>query len=175
MPAPYQPYQPPPPPPQAYTQTRFIHHYAPSPHPQPADSNRSYSRRPSSSHSTMAYLPSPIQNRPSISPTQGNRDVGPLAGFPGSNNIPSNVSTTPTQYYSNPPSAQTGVPSSTRAQPSYTPLSLSGTGNGAPFPFSSPASTPARRPSSQAQTPQPQPHSREIHTITAMGGVKVDV
>ncbi|PWY80644.1 PHD finger domain protein [Aspergillus heteromorphus CBS 117.55] len=40
-------------------------------------------RRPSSSHSVRSpTLPSPIQNRPSMSPTQGNRDVGPLAGFP---------------------------------------------------------------------------------------------
>ena len=40
-------------------------------------------RRPSSSHSAQSpLLPSPIQNRPSMSPTQGNRDVGPLAGFP---------------------------------------------------------------------------------------------
>ncbi|KAI9367940.1 hypothetical protein BJX61DRAFT_526226 [Aspergillus egyptiacus] len=40
-------------------------------------------RRPSSSHSINSpSLPSPIQNRPSMSPTQGNRDVGPLAGFP---------------------------------------------------------------------------------------------
>ncbi|KAJ5899096.1 hypothetical protein N7495_003840 [Penicillium taxi] len=34
--------------------------------------------RPSSSHSGHG----PIQNQPSMSPTQGNRDVGPLAGFP---------------------------------------------------------------------------------------------
>ncbi|KAF7588158.1 hypothetical protein BBP40_006125 [Aspergillus hancockii] len=41
------------------------------------------SQRPSSSHSAQSpTLPSPIQNRPSMSPTQGNRDVGPLAGFP---------------------------------------------------------------------------------------------
>ncbi|KAI9932907.1 hypothetical protein MW887_009159 [Aspergillus wentii] len=38
-------------------------------------------RRPSSSHSMQSHnVPSPIQNRPSMSPTQGNRDVGPLAG-----------------------------------------------------------------------------------------------
>lgn len=40
-------------------------------------------RRPSSSHSIhSSTLPSPIQNRPSMSPTQGNHDVGPLAGIP---------------------------------------------------------------------------------------------
>ncbi|KAL4920249.1 hypothetical protein BDW62DRAFT_177002 [Aspergillus aurantiobrunneus] len=43
----------------------------------------SFTRRPSSSHSINSpTLPSPIQNRPSMSPTQGNRDVGPLAGIP---------------------------------------------------------------------------------------------
>ncbi|THC90887.1 hypothetical protein EYZ11_009652 [Aspergillus tanneri] len=42
-----------------------------------------YSQRPSSSHSVQSQsMASPIQNRPSMSPTQGNRDVGPLAGFP---------------------------------------------------------------------------------------------
>lgn len=42
-----------------------------------------FTRRPSSSHTIHSpTLPSPIQNRPSMSPTQGNRDVGPLAGFP---------------------------------------------------------------------------------------------
>lgn len=41
------------------------------------------SQRPASSHSVQSpSLPSPIQNRPSMSPTQGNREVGPLAGFP---------------------------------------------------------------------------------------------
>lgn len=40
-------------------------------------------QRPPSSHSTQnPNLPSPIKNRPSMSPTQGNHDVGPLAGFP---------------------------------------------------------------------------------------------
>ncbi|KAL9625874.1 MAG: hypothetical protein Q9160_000195 [Pyrenula sp. 1 TL-2023] len=41
--------------------------------------------RPTPIHSTngpsMTKLPSPVQNRPSMSPTQGNPDVGPLAGF----------------------------------------------------------------------------------------------
>ncbi|RHZ68526.1 putative PHD finger domain protein [Aspergillus thermomutatus] len=44
-----------------------------------------HSGRPSSAHSAQSpNLPSPIQNRPSMSPTQGNHDVGPLAGFPTS-------------------------------------------------------------------------------------------
>ncbi|KAJ5183649.1 hypothetical protein N7492_001265 [Penicillium capsulatum] len=37
-----------------------------------------HAARPSSSHSGHG----PIQNQPSMSPTQGNHDVGPLAGFP---------------------------------------------------------------------------------------------
>ncbi|KAL4989070.1 hypothetical protein BDW68DRAFT_157371, partial [Aspergillus falconensis] len=49
----------------------------------PLPSAPSFTQRPSSSHSIHSpTLPSPIQNRPSMSPTQGNRDVGPLAGFP---------------------------------------------------------------------------------------------
>ncbi|KAK2873802.1 hypothetical protein FQN49_002048 [Arthroderma sp. PD_2] len=40
------------------------------------------SQRPTSSGSIPSSFPSPVQNRPSMSPTQGNGDVGPLAGFP---------------------------------------------------------------------------------------------
>ncbi|RMJ21768.1 PHD finger domain protein [Aspergillus sp. HF37] len=41
------------------------------------------SQRRSSSHAAQSpNFPSPIRNRPSMSPTQGNHDVGPLAGFP---------------------------------------------------------------------------------------------
>ncbi|KAF3480240.1 uncharacterized protein GIQ15_05587 [Arthroderma uncinatum] len=39
-------------------------------------------QRPTSSGSIPSSFPSPVQNRPSMSPTQGNGDVGPLAGFP---------------------------------------------------------------------------------------------
>src|SRR5581483_4567963 len=46
-----------------------------------------FSYRPSSSHSNHSQsMPSPIHTRPSMSPTQGNRDVGPLAGIPSSSN-----------------------------------------------------------------------------------------
>jgi hypothetical protein len=54
------------------------------------------SHRPSSSHSVHSQAhPSPIQNRPSMSPTQGNRDVGPLAGFPPSALSNGSVPSTP--------------------------------------------------------------------------------
>ncbi|KAL5332176.1 hypothetical protein BJX70DRAFT_404884 [Aspergillus crustosus] len=59
-----------------------IHHFPPNGRG-PLPPAPSFARRPSSSHSIQSpTLPSPIQNRPSMSPTQGNRDVGPLAGFP---------------------------------------------------------------------------------------------
>ncbi|KAL4787231.1 hypothetical protein BJX76DRAFT_319231 [Aspergillus varians] len=59
-----------------------IHHFPPNGRDAPPLAS-SFARRPSSSHSIHSpSLPSPIQNRPSMSPTQGNRDVGPLAGFP---------------------------------------------------------------------------------------------
>ncbi|WEW55750.1 hypothetical protein PRK78_001183 [Emydomyces testavorans] len=62
---------------------KFIQHYPPPavPHSTTTSFN---SQRPSSSYSVPSAYPSPIQNRPSMSPTQGNRDVGPLAGFPPS-------------------------------------------------------------------------------------------
>ncbi|KAL2012920.1 hypothetical protein VTN00DRAFT_445 [Thermoascus crustaceus] len=60
------------------------HNPSPSPH-RNFNAGSFHSQRPSSSHSTHSQaFPSPIQNRPSMSPTQGNRDVGPLAGFPSS-------------------------------------------------------------------------------------------
>lgn len=50
--------------------------------------------RPSSSHSNHNQsMASPIYTRPSMSPTQGNRDVGPLAGIPASSNSASVPST----------------------------------------------------------------------------------
>ncbi|KAL4874330.1 hypothetical protein BJY04DRAFT_225121 [Aspergillus karnatakaensis] len=59
-----------------------IHHFPPNGRG-PLPPAPTFARRPSSSHSIHSpTLPSPIQNRPSMSPTQGNRDVGPLAGFP---------------------------------------------------------------------------------------------
>ncbi|OJD10013.1 hypothetical protein AJ78_08800 [Emergomyces pasteurianus Ep9510] len=51
------------------------------------------SQHPSSSPSAQAgagRFISPIENRPSMSPTQGNRDVGPIAGFPPSSTAPDN-------------------------------------------------------------------------------------
>ncbi|KAL3484976.1 hypothetical protein BJX62DRAFT_217914 [Aspergillus germanicus] len=60
-----------------------IHHFPPNGRGSLPPAPSFGTRRPSSSHSNPSpSLPSPIQNRPSMSPTQGNRDVGPLAGFP---------------------------------------------------------------------------------------------
>ncbi|KAK5947135.1 hypothetical protein PMZ80_001282 [Knufia obscura] len=55
-------------------------------------SSHSQTPRPASAHSQanghsspMPHrIPSPIVNRPTMSPTQGNHDVGPIAGVPGS-------------------------------------------------------------------------------------------
>ncbi|KAK5091725.1 hypothetical protein LTR05_001910 [Lithohypha guttulata] len=55
-------------------------------------SSHSQTPRPASSHSqahiysspVRPRIPSPIVNRPTMSPTQGNPDVGPIAGVPGS-------------------------------------------------------------------------------------------
>lgn len=66
---------------------------------QPAVNGTTAHPRSSSAHSTSTTpttkLPSPVQNRPSMSPTQGNPDVGPLAGFdsrpPGSPYVPIDV------------------------------------------------------------------------------------
>ncbi|KAH8697472.1 hypothetical protein BGW36DRAFT_168406 [Talaromyces proteolyticus] len=86
-------------------QPTFIHHQ-----PQPQQSvqrsssalqdilsgNPLSSHRPSSSHSIQSQAHrSPIQTRPSMSPTQGNRDVGPLAGFPPSTLSNGSVPSTP--------------------------------------------------------------------------------
>lgn len=67
----------------------------------------SFSQRPSSSHSAQSpNLPSPIRNRPSMSPTQGNHDVGPLAGFPVPPPPNGNVPFTPSgQHYARPNTA----------------------------------------------------------------------
>ncbi|KAL3464768.1 hypothetical protein BJX64DRAFT_89743 [Aspergillus heterothallicus] len=60
-----------------------IHHFPPNGRGPLPPTPSFGTRRPSSSQSNHSpTLPSPIQNRPSMSPTQGNRDVGPLAGFP---------------------------------------------------------------------------------------------
>lgn len=69
--------------------------FMPGQHPLPL-MQQSFPRRPSSSHSVQSSsLPSPIQNRPSMSPTQGNRDVGPvIAGYPST--APPNGSTSGT-------------------------------------------------------------------------------
>ncbi|KAL1954358.1 hypothetical protein VTO42DRAFT_1385 [Malbranchea cinnamomea] len=64
---------------------RAIQHYPPAAVAGMSSARGSFSsHRPTSSNFMQSPFPSPIQNRPSISPTQGNRDVGPLAGFPPS-------------------------------------------------------------------------------------------
>lgn len=74
-------------------------------------SGTSFPQRPSSSHSTQSHaVPSPIQNRPSMSPTQGNRDVGPLAGFPASTMSNGSVPSTPYGQHQTAPPQYSGMP-----------------------------------------------------------------
>lgn len=72
------------------------------------------SQRPSSSQSAQSpTLPSPIKNRPSMSPTQGNRDVGYLAGFPLTAASNGTTPFTPSgQHHSRPTTASHDVASS---------------------------------------------------------------
>ncbi|KAJ5606132.1 hypothetical protein N7510_008913 [Penicillium lagena] len=70
--------------------------------------------RPSSSHSGQG----PIYNQPSMSPTQGNRDVGPLAGFPHTG--PPNGSPAWSNYATpRPPSGHGATPSMSGHYPSF--------------------------------------------------------
>lgn len=60
----------------------FVQHQHPLPFPH-SPLSAAKTPRPSSSHSAASTLPSPFQNVPALSPTQGNSQVGALAGFPG--------------------------------------------------------------------------------------------
>ena len=62
-------------------------------------------------------IPSPIMNRPTMSPTQGNPDVGPIAGVPGSSPLMQPASmVTP---YANGHHANGMLPQSTPNQPTF--------------------------------------------------------
>lgn len=100
--------------------TTFVHYQPPG--PLSGSHITSFNaQRPSSAHSAQSAFPSPIQNRPSMSPTQGNRDVGPLAGFPPSSN-PQNGSVPATPFaqrhvHSNQTSPYAAPPSSHHTRP----------------------------------------------------------
>jgi hypothetical protein len=53
-----------------------------TPQPRPIINQTPYGAVPTPSSQHQGRLPSPILNRPSMSPTQGNPDVGPVAGVP---------------------------------------------------------------------------------------------
>lgn len=81
--------------------------------------------RPSSSQSAAR---SPIQNQPAMSPTQGNRDVGPLAGFPHAAN---GARQWPPSFESQTPRPQSGHGAAPPAMSSnYPSFSASATPNG---------------------------------------------
>lgn len=60
-----------------------------------------YSTVPNPTTHHQGRLPSPVLNRPSMSPTQGNADVGPLAGIPHHSAIGSAMSPPPSQLSMN--------------------------------------------------------------------------
>ena len=91
-----------------------------------------HSARPSSSHSGNGA----IQNRPSMSPTQGNHDVGPLAGFPhpqSSANGSGSWSPFPNQSYTT-PRPQSGHGATLPMSSHYPSYSATATPNGNPNP-----------------------------------------
>ncbi|KAG5299448.1 PHD finger domain-containing protein [Histoplasma capsulatum G186AR] len=106
---------------------QFLHYQPPGLYPNPNTSSF-ISQRPSSSPSTQgdaSRFLSPIQNRPTMSPTQGNRDVGPLAGFPPSSTVPNTAHSVPLSFsprvndcYSPPRSHTTTTPSYSIPRPS---------------------------------------------------------
>lgn len=83
-------------------------------------------RRLSSSRASAGALPSPIHNAPSFSPTQGNHDVGPLAGFPTSNYRNVSTPVTPhggSEWHNSIPHPAPRLPSSGTSRPSFSPHS----------------------------------------------------
>lgn len=104
------------------------------------------SQRPSSSQSAKnPNLPSPIHNRPSMSPTQGNRDVGPLAGLSSTATPDDSIPWTPF-----------GQRQAALTDPSTRPSSSSAQ-NG--HPFGTPSTTFASHSSPPPQNPQSVPLS----------------
>ncbi|KAJ9190722.1 hypothetical protein DTO164E3_9192 [Paecilomyces variotii] len=133
------------PPPHSVQQANYT--APPTPH---AHLNRGSfnSPRPSSSHSTQSHsFPSPIQNRPPMSPTQGNRDVGPLAGFPSPAHPNMAVSSTPFGQQQTP-------------RPSSASFVASSSGHSRPPSFS--AATPTAG-NSFSHTPPPPQGAQGIH------------
>ncbi|KAK2760815.1 hypothetical protein FQN54_002053 [Arachnomyces sp. PD_36] len=129
-------------------------------------------QRPSSSHSAQNQVfPSPIQNRPSMSPTQGNRDVGPLAGFPSST-IPTNsLPNTPHSSFGASSSQYTTGPNqSFPSAPPPGPVSFTSTHSQSQSSFSN---TPPHPPHSQHpypnQQPPPQQHYHHQHETPISG------
>ena len=91
---------------------QYQHYSSQSPPSRPASSHspnfyRAYSSTSQAvNNTTNAHIPSPVLNRPTMSPTQGNQDVGPTAGVPQKSPSPSYGQSfaqhrTPSMYQSN--------------------------------------------------------------------------
>jgi hypothetical protein len=115
------------------------------------------SQRPPSSHSVRSSFQSPIETRPSMSPTQGNRDVGPLAGFPSS--ALSNGMPPSTPFERHPTHAIATSPHSSASSNQSRPLS-----------FSSTTRTAARN--SFAHTPPPPSHHSPSAAMSGLSPTK---
>ena len=137
------------------------------PPPLPLQKSTFSTQRPSSPHSVKSpTLTSPIQNRPSMSPTQGNRDVGPLAGFSSTGTANESTPWTPLggqqqqQQQHVPPPTGTRRPSSSSIPNGYSPFPTATTTSGggstfghSPPPFQGPHGIPS---SGISPTKQPQ-------------------
>ena len=119
------------------------------PHVQPRpSSSHDFTPRPTSSHNQPngQALPSPVLNRPIMSPSQGNYDVGPVAGIPQKSPYGNSPPLAPAQLAN-------GTPTLPRVRPHQTP---------------STSNQPQRPPSSSsASSATPQPYQ----TPMAMSGV----
>jgi hypothetical protein len=149
-------------------------HYSQQPYPQyPQSTPYQNPPRPPSSHSQQngqpalaARLPSPVLNKPIMSPSQGNYDVGPVAGIPQNTSFGS-----PNQA---PPQLMNGTPSLPR--PPYQQVHApANSAQGPPSSSSSPPQVPLsgvsptkHHPNSTSHPPAPLPPPSNIPTKLSM-------
>ena len=145
-----------------------------SPYTQPRpSSSHGIPPRPTSSHNQpngqptpAARLPSPVLNRPIMSPSQGNYDVGPVAGIPQKTPYGSSPSL-PSAYLAN------GTPTLPRVRPHQTPsttnqaqrpLSSSSASSGTPQQQQTPMTMSGVSPTKHAMVNSPLPPPSNVPT-----------
>ncbi|PGG95142.1 hypothetical protein AJ79_10230 [Helicocarpus griseus UAMH5409] len=146
---------------------QFLHY---QPHGANSNASSFSTQRPSSSHSAQgASFVSPVQNRPAMSPTQGNRDVGPLAGFPPSNLPNGSLPATPhghnraQAHHQHTTTSPYAIPNS--SNPSRPAPSFSSTSTGA-------TATPARNSFTHTPPPPQYPHQQTAPPISGLSPTK---